>query len=40
MDSKHHFVVTVTNCVWYCIKGTSKTDETKIDEVLIKKEGV
>jgi quercetin dioxygenase-like cupin family protein len=37
---KNHSVLAVTDCVWYCIHGTSETDETKIDEVLIKKEGV
>lgn len=33
--NKHHGVMAVTDCVWYCIHGTDCTDASLIDELLI-----
>jgi len=33
---KHHGVIALEDCVWYCIHATNETDENKIDNVLIK----
>jgi quercetin dioxygenase-like cupin family protein len=37
---KNHSVLAVTDVVWFCIHATDEKDPSKIDEVLIKKEGV
>ena len=31
-----HGVKAITDCVWYCIHATDETDQSKVDEVLIK----
>jgi quercetin dioxygenase-like cupin family protein len=33
---KHHGVLALEECVWFCIHATDETDISKIDEVLIK----
>ena len=33
-----HSVLSLEDCVWYCIHATDEKDEEHIDEVLIKKE--
>jgi quercetin dioxygenase-like cupin family protein len=33
---KHHGVLALEECVWYCIHATSETDPNKVDQVLIK----
>ena len=33
----HHQIESLEDCVWFCIHATDETDESKIDEVLIKK---
>lgn len=35
---KHHGVLALEDCVWFCIHATSETDADKVDEVLIKHE--
>jgi quercetin dioxygenase-like cupin family protein len=34
--NKHHGVLALEDCVWFCIHATNETDVNKIDEVLIK----
>jgi quercetin dioxygenase-like cupin family protein len=34
--NKHHGVLVLEDCVWYCIHATNETDIDKIDKVLIK----
>jgi quercetin dioxygenase-like cupin family protein len=34
--NKHHGVLALEDCIWFCIHATSETDVDKIDEVLIK----
>ncbi len=34
--NKHHGVLALEDCVWYCIHATDETDIDKIDDVLIK----
>lgn len=36
----HHSITALEDAVWFCIHATSETDVDKVDEVLIKKEGV
>jgi len=31
---KHHGVLALTDCVWYCVHATDCTDADKVDEVL------
>ena len=33
----HHQIESLEDCVWFCIHATDETDESKVDEVLIKK---
>ena len=33
----HHQIESLEDCVWFCIHATDETDESKIDDVLIKK---
>jgi hypothetical protein len=33
---KHHGVLALEDCIWYCIHATSETDPDKVDQVLIK----
>jgi quercetin dioxygenase-like cupin family protein len=35
---KHHGVLALEDCVWYCIHATSETDPDKVDQVLIKEQ--
>lgn len=34
--NKHHGVLALEDCVWYCIHATDETDVDNIDKVLIK----
>jgi quercetin dioxygenase-like cupin family protein len=34
--NKHHGVLALEDCVWYCIHATTETDPNKVDQVLIK----
>ena len=34
--NKHHGILALTDCVWYCIHATDETDINKVDKVLIK----
>jgi quercetin dioxygenase-like cupin family protein len=34
--NKHHGILALEDCVWYCIHATAETDVDKIDKVLIK----
>jgi quercetin dioxygenase-like cupin family protein len=34
--NKHHGVIALEDCVWYCIHATSETDPDVVDKVLIK----
>lgn len=36
----HHSITALEDVVWFCIHATNETDIDKVDEVLIKKEGV
>lgn len=36
----HHSITALEDAVWFCIHATDETDVNKVDEVLIKKEGV
>ena len=36
----NHAIIALEDSVWFCIHATDETDETKVDEVLIKKEGI
>ena len=36
----HHSITALQDAVWFCIHATEETDSSKIDEVLIMKEGV
>lgn len=33
---KHHSILALTDCVWFCIHSTDETDINKVDQVLIK----
>ena len=33
----HHSIEALENCVWFCIHATDEKDESKLDEVLIKR---
>ena len=33
----HHSIEALEDCVWFCIHATNETDESKVDEVLIKR---
>ena len=33
---KHHSIIALEDCVWFCIHATDETDHNKIDKVLIK----
>jgi quercetin dioxygenase-like cupin family protein len=35
----HHEIHAITDSIWFCIHATKETDTSKIDEVLIMKEG-
>lgn len=35
----HHGVKALTDCVWYCIHATDEKDPSKVDEVIIAKQG-
>ena len=34
--NKHHGILALEDCVWFCIHATDETNVNKIDEVLIK----
>jgi quercetin dioxygenase-like cupin family protein len=34
--NKHHGVLALEDCIWYCIHATDETDPDKVDQVLIK----
>jgi quercetin dioxygenase-like cupin family protein len=36
----NHSITALEDAVWFCIHATDETDESKVDEVLIMKEGV
>ena len=36
LANKHHGVVALEDCVWYCIHATNETDSEKVDRILIK----
>ena len=36
---KNHSVAALEDAVWFCIHATEETDESKVDDVLIMKEG-
>ena len=35
---KHHGVLALEDCVWFCVHATDETDADKIDEVLIQRQ--
>ena len=32
----NHAIIALEDCIWYCIHSTNETDESKIDNILIK----